>query len=63
MTVQPYISPIPAEDLPNYRKRIEGDPVIERTHLWPRRDGGVDRCNPDLCRECWREKNWNRQDD
>lgn len=58
MSALPYISPIPAEITPNYRNRIEGQPVMERLHLWPRPDGGVTPCDPRCCRECAREATW-----
>lgn len=53
-----YISPIPAEEAPNYRNRAEGQAVWERMHVWPRLDGGTEHCNPRLCRECERERTW-----
>lgn len=50
-----YVSPIPAEERPNYRRRIEGVARLERTHLW---GGGGIPCEPTMCRECYREKHW-----
>lgn len=53
-----YVSPIPAEERPNYRRRIEGNPAIERLHLWPLSNGQVIPCDSRFCRECFREKCW-----
>lgn len=53
-----YISPIPAEYAPNYRHRVEGDPVVERLHMWPTLNGRRTPCNPRSCRECERERSW-----
>lgn len=54
----PYISPIPAAHVPNYRNRVDGSPVVERLHMWPVNDG-VRPCDPRCCRECERERSWN----
>lgn len=53
-----YVSPIPAAIQPNYYRRVDGWPKMERVHLFPRPDGGVSPCNPDCCRECERERSW-----
>lgn len=53
-----YVSPLLAEDRPNYAKRIEGTAVVERLHLWPTRDGDTVQCSPVYCRECERERTW-----
>ena len=53
-----YLSPYPAEVRTNYRNRIEGVPVVERVHIMPRQDGGEETCQPQLCRECERERTW-----
>lgn len=58
MSAKPYVSPIPAEVAPNYRNRVEGQPVFERLHMWPRADGGTTPCDPRGCRECERERTW-----
>ena len=53
-----YVSPIPAGDAPNYRKRVEGAPIVERLHMWLTPDGGRKPCDPRCCRECERERTW-----
>jgi hypothetical protein len=55
---RPYISTIPAEIAPNYRNRNDGQPVMERLHMWPRSDGSTTPCDPRGCRECERERTW-----
>lgn len=49
----PYISPIPAKEITDYRVRIAGAAQQRRVHDF---DGVL--CNPDGCRECWREEHW-----
>lgn len=61
LAVSGYVSPIPAEIRTDYRKRIEGQPIKRRVHIWPQADGSEQMCNPDLCRECYREQNWKGQ--
>ena len=51
-----YVSPIPAEIRPDYRKRRAGTAVTRRVHLFPQPDGRTVACNPDACRECARER-------
>jgi hypothetical protein len=58
MTTTAYVSPIPAEEAPNYRNRVDGSPVIERQHMWPTDNGDTRACDPRCCRECERERTW-----
>lgn len=63
MTARPasgcYVSPFPTAIQPTYRRRrADGQPSMERVHLLPMRGGGIEACNPRLCRECEREQSW-----
>ena len=49
-----YISPLKAERMTCYTVRVRGQPTKQRMHYWP----NVGWCQPKVCRECYREKNW-----
>lgn len=49
-----YVSPVPAEVRLDYRRRVGGNPSKRRVHVW----GADVICEPDGCRECYRERHW-----
>ena len=56
--MRPYISPIRSAEHETHRL---GDPtkkMMVRFHFYPQADGSQHPCQPDLCREHYREKNW-----
>jgi len=58
MADAPYISPIPAEFITDYRVRIAGAPIRRRVHIFRDAGGRALQCLPEACRECWREREW-----